>query len=226
MYSSCPTSEISSFYRGVFSNSDSNSLDYSKLCRACILVVGLKISSKHYRVLDSSEHQQSYFGTAPTGLVVCNEPVAFMMAAAAVGVVKTEGLITSVTGCFRGFHGTIVEPAHVVQQGTALLSNKIFYFSTGTRPIFNINNSKFQRAPYFVISSKTHYFNPPHDASASGAGIAVPSCQHPEVLNKEGVGEASREEEAQNRQDLKHDEIQPRGGKKMKFSLKLKWRKF
>ena len=113
MHSSCPTSEISSIYRGVFSNSDSSSLDYSKLCRACILVVGLKISSKHYRVLDSSEHQQSYFGTAPTGLVVCNEPVAFMVAAASVGVVKTEGLFTSWTGRFRGFHGTIVEPAHV-----------------------------------------------------------------------------------------------------------------
>ena len=213
MYSSCPTTEISSFFRGVFSNSDSNSLDYSKLCRACILVVGLKISSKHHRVLDSSEHQQSYFGTAPTGLVVCNEPVAFMVAAASVGVVKTEGLFTSWTGRFRGFHGTIVEPAHVVQQGTALLSSKIL-FSTGTRPIFNINNSKFQRVePLLVISSKTYYFNPLHDASASGAGIEVPSCQHPEVLNKEGVGEASREEEALIHQDSKHDEIQHRGGK-------------
>ena len=98
-----------------------------------------------------------------------------------------------------------------MQQGTALLSNKIL-FSTGTRPIFNINNSKFQRVePLLVISSKTYYFNPLHDASASGARIEIPSCQHPEVLNKEGVGEASREEEAQNRQDLKHDENQRRG---------------
>ena len=159
MYSSCPTTEISSFFRGVFSNSDSNSPDSSKLYRACILVIGSKISSKLSRQSYFTECQPSKFCTVSTGLVVRNEPVAFMVAAAAVGVVKTEGLFTSWTGRFRGFHGTIVEPAHVVQQGTALLSNKIL-FSTGTRPIFNINNSKFQRAePYLAISSKIIHFN-------------------------------------------------------------------
>ena len=92
MYSSCPTTEISSFFRGVFSSSDSNSLDSSKLYRACILVIGSKISSRSYRQSDFTECQPSKFCTVPTGLVVRNEPVAFMMAAAAVGVVKTEGL--------------------------------------------------------------------------------------------------------------------------------------
>ena len=115
MYSQYPTSEISSNYRGVFSSSDSNSLDSYKLYRACILVIGSKISSKLSRQSYFTECQPSKFCTVSTGLVVRNEPVAFMMAAAAVGVVKTEGLITSVTGRFRGFHGTIVEPAHVVQ---------------------------------------------------------------------------------------------------------------
>ena len=136
-----------------------------------------------------------------------------MMAAAAVGVVKTEGLFISGTGRFRGFHGTIVEPAHVVQQGTALLSNKIL-FSTGTRPIFNINNSKFQRAePYLAISSKIIHFNSDPTIGSSLAGIADPPSQHP-VRNRGpgGVG-SQREDLREPPQVPKTSQNQHRGGK-------------
>ena len=74
MSNQCPTSEISSFFRGVFSSSDSNSLDSSKLYRACILVIGSKISSRSYRQSDFTECQPSKFCTVPTGLVVRNGP--------------------------------------------------------------------------------------------------------------------------------------------------------
>ena len=90
-------------------------------------------------------------------------------------------------------------------QGTALLSTRILIFQLALGQFLTSTTASFKEL--------THYFNPLHDASASGAGIEVPSCQHPEVLNKEGVGEASREEETHNHQDLKHDEIQPRGEK-------------
>ena len=70
---SCCVQKYSPFYRGLFSSSDRNSLDNPKLCRACILGVSPKISSKSCCVSDFTECQQSDFGAASTGLVVATD---------------------------------------------------------------------------------------------------------------------------------------------------------
>ena len=69
------------------------------------------------------------------------------------------------------------------------------YFSAGTRPIFNINNSKFQRAePYLVISSEIIHFNSDPTIGSSLAGIADPPSHHP-VRNRGPGGVGSQRED-------------------------------
>ena len=186
---SCCVQKYSPFYRGLFSSSDSSSLDNSKLCRACILGVSPKISSKSCCVSDFTECQVSDFGTA----------MRFQRKAWADPVSKPYKVLAtqyhhdfSVIPVSRLDNLITAEGANLHRLPTKIqLFNKIL-FSTGTRPIFNINSSKFPRTDSSNFNySKISISSPDSTIGTSVVGIADPLLQHP-FRNRGPEGAGSR----------------------------------
>ena len=138
-----------------------------------------------------------------------------MVAAAAAVVHKTcDARIAPDSFCDM-FKPMAAEPA-TEQSGDSTSFHQVIYFSTGTRPIFNINSSKFPRTDSSNFNySKISISSPDSTIGTSVVGIADPLLQHPfRNCGPEGAG-SRRANLGESSQVPENAEITTRGPKKL-----------